>query len=260
MVSCILTGGAANLAFQVMTTYAYSRKHNMRYAIPTRTSNPRWKHYRFGKVNYQDCDTKNLFHYKSPDIFYDNRPYDVSYHEIPYRQDILLEGHFQSWKYWIDYIDEIRDLFNFRYEFKEDTVAVHKRMGDYLTMVDKLPPVTPSYIANAINHFAEQGYKKFLLFSDDQETFKKEIHILLMSESIRHGLRIEFSEGKTDMEDLALMSSCAHQVCANSSYSLLSYYLNRNPNKLAICPRQWFGIGYGTVNVNDIYPQNALIL
>lgn len=260
MVSCVLQGGMCNTAFTTMAVLAYAKKHNMPYAIPTKTSNPRWKHYRFGSVHHEDVNTKGFYHYKSPDIFYDNRPYDVSYHEIPYHENIILEGHFQSWKYWIDYIDEIRDIFNFPYEFKEGTISVHKRLGDYLTMPDKLPPVSPSYIANAINHFTDMGYLDFIAFSDDPISFRNEARSLFLNGSIHKSLHIKFAEGNTDMQDLALMSSCAHNIIANSSYSLLAYYLNRNPNKQCICPRIWTGPAYGIVNWDMVYPPGALVL
>lgn len=260
MISCILQGGMCNQAFTTMATIALSKKWNTSYAIPSHTANPRWPHYKFGNVHYEDIDTINFYHYKCPDIFYDQRPYNVSYQEIPYHENIILEGHFQSWKYWIDYIDEIRDLFNFPYEFRVDTVSIHKRLGDYVSMSDKLPPVSTAYIADAINHFADQGYKRFLAFSDDIEVFKDEIYLLLMNRSIRNGLCIQFSEGWTDVDDLVFMSSCAHQILANSSYSLLAYYLNQNPNKQCVAPAIWTGPGYGDVHWDDVYPMGCTII
>ena len=261
MVSCILQGGLANTAFTSMACYAYARKHNMRYAIPTRTANSRWKHYMFGKMNYQDADMRNFFHYKSPDIFYDDRPYDVSYHEIPYHEDILLEGHFQSWKYWLDYIDEIRDLFQWQIQpFKaieyEDSIAVHVRRGDYLTIPDKFPTVSNEYIHNGISHFIQQGFKNFWFFSDDKPYIFDMVQKFNLPSNIIPG----FSGSNSDMVDLAIMSSCAGIVMANSSYSLLAYYLNRNPDKQCTAPSVWTGSGFGPVLWNDVYPPGAVIL
>lgn len=263
MVVPILTGGLANCAFQIFATIAYARKHNMSYAIPTHTSNPRWKHYRFGDVHYEDINTAGFYHYKSPDIFYDNRPYDVSYHEIPYHENIILEGHFQSWKYWIDYIDEIRDLFQFvdMNGLFSNYASFHIRRNDYLTMADKLPPVTPEYVLQAINHFYGLGYKYFLGFSDDRKYITDLIASFESQGLLSKDICIEYPPlSSSDVYDLNLMSTCGANILANSSYSLLAYYLNRNPNKQCVAPCIWTGSGYGTVNWADVYPPGALII
>lgn len=262
MVVPILVGGMANQMAQMMCAIAYARKHNMPYAIPTTTSNPKWRHYKFGNVHYEDIDTSGFYHYKSPDIFYEQRPYNVSYQEIPYHENIILEGHFQSWKYWIDYVDEIRDIFGMPILFTDEGrsvhnhIALHYRRGDYMTMLDKLPPVKEEYIFNGITHFMNSGFEKFIGFSDEIEYLKG----MIKGFDLPSNILIEFSERHTDEFDLALMSSCAGIVMANSSFSLLSYYLNRNPNKQAVAPRIWLGKGFGDVCVDDLYPPGSLVI
>jgi hypothetical protein len=53
-----------------------------------------------------------------------------------------------------------------------------------------------------------------------------------------------------DYEELILMSSCSHNIIANSTFSWWGAYLNKNPNKIIISPTKW------TKFQNDIVPKD----
>lgn len=179
------------------------------------------------------------------------------FQELPYyaqwrNKIIVLDGYFQSEKYFSHCREAIIKELGFKWEPKPSWVAIHVRRGDYLLYPDKHPVVTVEYCEKAMAHFSELGYTSFMVFSDDipwcQEAFA--------------GLPYTFaySIGRDEREDLELMSGCAHQICSNSTYAWWGYWLNQNPDKIGIMPKVWFGPGNSHLETKDIYPEKAIIL
>lgn len=87
-----------------------------------------------------------------------------------------------------------------------------------------------NYYVQAMDYFWKKGYGKFKIFSDDIEWCKQC--------PIFEGC--EFVEGGTEITDMNELASCEHQIIANSSFSWWAAWLNPNPNKIVVAPRQWF--------------------
>ena len=240
-----------------MATKAYSKKWNMPYDIPTVTSNKIWKHYRFPGIHYEDVNTRNFFHYREPAIEYDKRPYDITSQDIPYHENILLEGHFLSHKYWWDYKDEIFKLFGFKIGRFYGHASIHQRRGDYLNMQEYLPSMNVEYYDKAINWVIKNtGIKKFLVFSDDLIWCRENINLINFPQCNK----IEYSEGRNEIKDLELMASCQVNIIANSTFSLMSHYLNKCEDKICVAPENWYGPAYGEVNKQDMYYPESILL
>ncbi len=136
---------------------------------------------------------------------------------------------FQDEKWFARVKDKVRKMFSSGITGDINRVSIHVRRGDYVT-----PPhntfyynlTGTEYYQKAIAQFPDE---KFLVFSDDIEWCKT--YFL--------GDRFEFSEGKTEVDDMNLMASCKHNIIANSSFSWWGAWLNPNPNKIVIAPKLW---------------------
>jgi hypothetical protein len=114
------------------------------------------------------------------------------------------------------------------------SVSVHIRRGDYLkdTLMNVLPM---EYYAAAFDHIHSKiNDPCFYIFSDDLNWVKDN---LKMNYPVKY---IDFeSSSNADFLELHLMSKCRHNIIANSSFSWWGAFLNRNPEKIVISPKDW---------------------
>ena len=166
------------------------------------------------------------------------------------KDNIYLDGYWQSEKYFIDIEQIIRKEFTFKNDPTErnreasdaivtaESVAVHIRRGDYVTLAQAnafhgLCP--PEYYQLAVEEIAKQVNKPvFFVFSDDIEWVRDNVKLDYKTIFIDH------NNPDQGYEDLRLMSLCKHQIIANSSFSWWGAWLNPSPNKIVIAPRIWF--------------------
>jgi len=161
---------------------------------------------------------------------------------------LYLEGYWQSEKYFREARDELLQDFSWRtapagrniatLEQIEgsESIAVHVRRGDYVSN----PGTTahhgvlglPYY--EAAMHLAAQRSRNpiFFVFSDDIPWAREPLARLGTC------VFVDQNSGAAS-EDLRLMSACKHQIIANSSFSWWAAWLNTNPNKMVVAPKNW---------------------
>lgn len=168
---------------------------------------------------------------------------------------IFLDGYFQSYKYFDAYKEIIKKDFilnNQSDEFKnkvieienQNSVCMHVRRGDYVG--NKMHEVADlSYYKKSLSILSEKiKIEKICIFSDEIKWCKENFKF--------DGDYVFMERGASDVEDLILMSSCKHFILANSSFSWWSAWLASNPNKIIVCPKQWFGDS--TIDTSDLIP------
>lgn len=152
---------------------------------------------------------------------------DTYYHEFNLDASLTydMRGYFQSWKYFSHCEDKIRYYLEMELPERNDKCALHVRRGDYLNFKGMFPILSETdYYLKAIKEYGSG--QQFLIFSDDIEW------------CINHfkGPRFEFSIGRNELNDFALMQSCEHVIIANSSFSWWAAWLNKNPYKKIVAP------------------------
>jgi hypothetical protein len=166
------------------------------------------------------------------------------------RENVYLDGYWQSEKYFKEIEDVIRREFTVKYEADPvneeigqsirdtDSVCLHVRRGDYASNPDinKIYRLcTPEYYQTAARKLTEAlAAPHFFVFSDDQQWARENL-------KIDHPVTFVGHNGASkDYEDLRLMSLCKHYVIANSSFSWWGAWLGSHPSKLVFAPKAWF--------------------
>ena len=257
-----LAGGLGNYMFQIACAYIYGLKHNKKPIFTTDDSMVVHKHI----SNYKNNILNNVE--LVPNKTYGNQTtYNESgfeYKEIPQLQgNVYLNGYFQSERYFKEYSDEIKKLFQQPSSVFDNivektldsygidisvanTCSIHVRRGDYLNLPNHHPTQNMNYYMKAIKQMSKDTV--FLIFSDDIAWCKQNFPDLPE--------KFKFIEGNTDYEDLLLMSLCKNNITCNSTFSWWAAWLNRNPEKKVIIPTNWFGPAYAHYNTEDLYCEN----
>lgn len=185
------------------------------------------------------------------------------------KRNTYIAGYWQSEKYFNRIRDVILNDFNFGVPRNQEalycmnqilsevnSVSVHIRRGDYVENSDafKFHGVLPlSYYLEAISIVMKKVKgARFYFFSDDIDWVIQNFKHLDDAEFI------DFNKGKNSFEDMRLMSLCRHNIIANSSFSWWAAWLNSNPNKIVIAPKQWFADTNKNREAIDIVPERWL--
>lgn len=168
------------------------------------------------------------------------------YHpEILNFEDMYLSGYFACEKYYSDILYDLREKIQFppsenplnrqmAQEMKErSSVSVHIRRGDYLSDENKAMfgnICTEAYYRKAMELIREEvPDAHFYVFSDDISYAKQ--HYRGEEFTV-----VDHNHGKDSFYDMWLMSSCKHNICANSTFSFWGARLNGNERKIMIRP------------------------
>jgi hypothetical protein len=163
---------------------------------------------------------------------------------------IVLHGYWQSYRYFERIADELRNEVVFRADpdpssaallrdiESSDSVCVHVRRGDYVSN----PAFKAALGACGVEYYdcalgiivARVARPTFYLFSDDLDWAKANLHVPGPLVPVDH------NKGRSDVEDLRLMSRCRHFVIANSSFSWWGAWLGRDRGGTVVAPSRWF--------------------
>lgn len=174
-------------------------------------------------------------------------PYNPAWEGIS--DGTMLEGYFQSEKYFADIAPQLRREFtpkealstkNREYLEKiksTDSVMLHVRRGDYASDPKTLHLhglCSLDYYSAALDAIQKKHPSPhFFIFSND---------LNWANENLPLNGTVTFVDGNdaSPEMDIFLMSQCKHHIIANSSFSWWGAWLANHPEQEVFAPKQWF--------------------
>lgn len=165
-----------------------------------------------------------------------NKMFQYAYIYTQMKEGTIPDLFVQDSKYFEKYEDEIKQLYGEGIGFL-DFVAIHVRRGENpINLHEPKYSENPFYVNLSKTDYYERAITlfpvdKFLVFSDD---------VAYCKEKWGNNPRFQVMDMRNEIDDLNLMASCKHNILANSSYSFWAGYLNPNPLKIVVAPKNWF--------------------
>lgn len=255
-------GGIGNRLFQLAVAYSYGKNHNKEFVIVNEVDEaPRYTKDDYYKTIFRKCKRINSNNAKVTTIKEDgNMPF--SYNELPHVDgNVLLIGYYQHEKYFIDYVDEIRSLFEIEPERKEyllkkypdlpNAYFLHIRMY-HLMRNGSIEYATPhifdftKYIPNALSRLDLDNHPLYILSEDKEGMYRKYGHLFPKHTFVDEG----------ELNSLYFISLCGKGgIGTNSSFGWWGWYLTPG-DKVFFLPDRWY---HSSCPVN-IQPSKSVVI
>lgn len=265
----ILEGGFGNQLFMIFNVISLGIKFNKKiklyfddnyttqYFKERQTIRKSSKEYKiFKNIKFEKINDDILHN------FYKYNEKEYVYNEIMLEKDkkYIINGYFQSYKYFWDYREEIKkhlfidqEKINLIKEklnsYGKKIISIHIRLGDYIKLQDFHPIAPIEYYKKALSYYNLDNYQ-IILFSDDITNAEDKLKPLNLSYLIANDLY------NNDEEQFYMLCLSDIKICSNSSFSLMSCYFNEMYNFVDeaeyIFPYKWFGEKGPIYNMDDL--------
>jgi len=218
-------GRFGNQLWQVASTIGIAKRNNTGYGIPAW-----WKYHSLFNNRLVVNFNFNGLHVYNEEF--------TGYKDIVLANEFNwdLRGYFQSYKYFQEYEYYIRMVFSFdQINAGANTCAIHIRRGDYVALSHIHVNLPYEYYRDAIKQFPSRT--EFLIFTDDVEWVRDNWYRDFIN--LAPASTFTLMTLPDEVLSFRIMSSCSHQIIANSSYSWWAAWLNTNKNKVVISPDIW---------------------
>jgi hypothetical protein len=181
---------------------------------------------------------------------------------------LILDGYFQTEKYFEHCKDEIQELFHIPDDIKagvkaklekiknhfnrDKAVCIHVRRGEYLQLPNIHPVQTKEFFTEAMNQF-DYSDVVYIVISDDIDWCVDNINYYKTA-FCNTGYSYDtepVTEDLGELFDMHLASQCEGNIISNSSFGWWGAWLNASDNKV-IAPSKWFGPD-GPQDHKDVY-------
>jgi hypothetical protein len=127
----------------------------------------------------------------------------------------------------------------------EEFIAVHMRLGDYLSVADQFKRLPATYFNYGIATARRRaGDLPVVVFSDSIDMCREILP--------GHDFYVGDQKGNTILEQMLAVAHGTAIVGSNSSFSWWAAFLSPSEDKNKFLPRQWFADP--TIDTNDLIP------
>ena len=266
MLTCHLMGGLGNQLFQIFATISCAIKNKVAFKFKN-----------VDQMGGDDCTLRytywNSFLKRLKPFLLEEFPPLMMIRENGFKHteieigpvdvDVCLLGYYQSHKYFDTHflsiykmigIDAFKETLLAKCSIDMSSISLHFRLGDYIKIPWVHPIATYDYYKRSLTHITLGSVSSNVLYfceNDDVEEVNQTINLL---KNDFPNIKFERADPLlADWEQMLLMSSCNHNIIANSSFSWWGAYINKTPDKIVCYPSAWFGesIGHDT---SDLCP------
>lgn len=239
LVTVILSGGLGNRIFQIFAGLGYAKMYKKKFVL--------CKSLYQTPVKEHEKNTDTMISMIFPEIEYISsfERYSIAseYRHFHYNKlqyfigNVLLKGYFQVEQYSL----ELESIPNIRTAYYDDTYFIHIRLGDYIGFIGMDFDLT-KYHRRCFDILGPDA--KYIVFSNEND--KANIYMKKFNVSY-------IISDKTDaLETLIEMANCAGGICANSTFSWMGGFFQRQPRKNLFVPSKWT-----PGKTDDIFPSWA---
>ena len=228
-IGIVINGGIGNQLFKIFATISYYIDNSQNYVLYVINDNGYRKY-------YWDTLFSNISHKVQNKIDISDKyeaPY-FHYKEIPiFNNDTVLEGYFQSHKYFEKNVNKIRRIIGIDEHINKvlikypeytnnKTITIHYRMGDYVNLHMLHPVKKTSYYIEALKTLVSKGVDiydyEILYFCEENDNnvvnnYNLEINDTLKELYGKDLIYKKVSDNIPDWQQLLIMTCCAHTAC-----------------------------------------------
>jgi hypothetical protein len=255
-------GRLGNQMFQIASTIGVAKDNGLDYGFDS------W----ICKYTSTDFNTFIKNPLKKLIFDYNKKTFNTHESSFSYQKIILdsnfnhiLDGYYQSEKYFKNHEKYIKDIFELKSEYKnyilekygdklKDSCSLHIRRGDYVNLQNHHTLIGDDYYKDALLKIYGENINNInlFIFSDDIEWCENNIKY--------DDFNIIYIKNNLDIIDLNLMSMCDNNIIANSSFSWWGAWLNKNPNKKIVAPKEWFGPQNSHLCTDTLYCEGWVLI
>jgi len=272
MIITRLAGGLGNQMFQYAFARALSIKYNTNLKIDlsflkNRNMGPNftYRNYEldiFNVVEDFNSTFENCIRFDEPHLNYSKEIVDNINRQID--KDIMIDGYWQSVKYFEESKSVIKSDFTFKSLVDDSSVDKIKLMLDDIRSTNSvmLNIRRTDFLNNDFHGVMGLDYinkstelleskidnPKYFIFSDDIEWCEENIKLnnMVIVDHSYKGDRFSYY--------LQLMKECKNFIIPNSSFAWWSAWLSDSPNKIVIAPKKW--LTNESINTSDLIPSD----